>query len=102
MRNIGFRHAILVSGLLLLTMGLIGYLETYRENRSLVTEMENKAKVLTRSISRQYIDAIVKNDEATITRLADELWSGEELESLRDGSVELEELPKRTFGIWPK
>ncbi len=82
MRNIGLRHAISVSELLLLTMGLIGYLETYRENRSLVTEMENKAKVLTRSISRQYIDAIVKNDEVIMTRLADELWSGEELESV--------------------
>lgn len=82
MRSIGFRHAILVSGVLLLTMGLIGCLETYRENQNLVTEMENKAKLLMRSFAKQYIDAILKNDEVTMTRLADELWSGEELESV--------------------
>ncbi len=35
-----------------------------------------------RSIAGQYVDAIVNNDEAAIGKLADELWSGEELESV--------------------
>ena len=82
LRSIGFRHAILVSGLLMATMGLIGYLETYRENQSLATEMENKAELLQRSVSNQYIDAIVKGDEVAISKLTHQLWRTQELESV--------------------
>jgi len=82
LRNIGYRYSILASGLLLVVVGLIGYLHTYRENNSLATQMENRARLLRRTVGEQYIDAAIKSDESTLRRLANELYRNERFESL--------------------
>lgn len=82
MRYIGFRYAVLVSGLLVATMFLLGYLDQCRENKALVVEMENKTKILKKTVSKQYIDAIVSGDEATIRKSVGQLWNSDGFESL--------------------